>query len=271
MLHAESIRISAGDKPLVTDRVVGDSGREVGLVGPSGAGKTAHNKSIAGRHSLDEGSVLVRPRTRVGYRQSGGLGHDAHRLRGGGSHMDGEPTLGATAACEAAGAGGGPSAEELSALDNAGVPSGGGRPTSARLACSTAGFAPDDQQRPCSASRAAGRCDQRGAAQADLLLLDEPSNHLDASARAWLVGYLREYAGSSSSSHDEACSTCGVRREVARGRLHTYKGGYALLSSATRCAEAAATLDKQQRQAEKLQGFVDKWGAQATKRRRPTR
>ena len=92
---------------------------------------------------------------------------------------------------------------------------------------------------------------------------------MDASARAWLVGYLREYAGSVVLvSHDEAMlNDVECVAEVARGRLHTYKGGYARYFEQrdARAAEAAATLDKQRRQAEKLQGFVDKWGAQATK------
>lgn len=31
--------------------------------------------------------------------------------------------------------------------------------------------------------------------QADILLLDEPSNHLDARGRQWLIGQLRQFAG----------------------------------------------------------------------------
>ena len=66
VLRAESVSISAGDKPLVTDAEWSVmAGEKWGLVGPNGAGKTTLLKSIAGRHSLDEGSVLVRPRTRV--------------------------------------------------------------------------------------------------------------------------------------------------------------------------------------------------------------
>ena len=285
VLRAESVSISAGDKPLVTDAEWSVmAGEKWGLVGPNGAGKTTLLKSIAGRHSLDEGSVLVRPRTRVGYLQQTAVSGSTRTVfEEASSHMDRLKAAtaaldAATAACEAAGAGGGePSAEELSALDDAqrAFEAAGGFDAEARVSrvLDGLGFAPDDQQRPCSAF--SGGWQMRIAlarmllSEPDLLLLDEPSNHLDASARAWLVGYLREYAGSVVLvSHDEAMlNDVQCVAEVARGRLHTYKGGYARYFEQrdARAAEAAATLDKQRRQAEKLQGFVDKWGAQATK------
>ena len=49
------------------------------------------------------------------------------------------------------------------------------------------------------AIRAAGRCAWRWppccSPQPDLLLLDEPSNHLDLEATLWLENFLKSYAG----------------------------------------------------------------------------
>lgn len=42
-----------------------------------------------------------------------------------------------------------------------------------------------------------------------LLLLDEPSNHLDGDARAWLVNWIKSYAGTVVLvSHDEELLAC---------------------------------------------------------------
>ena len=90
VLRAESVSISAGDKPLVTDAEWSVmAGEKWGLVGPNGAGKTTLLKSIAGRHSLDEGSVLVRPRTRVGYLQQTAVSGSTRTVfEEASSHMD---------------------------------------------------------------------------------------------------------------------------------------------------------------------------------------
>ena len=261
------------------------AGEKWGLVGPNGAGKTTLLKSIAGRHSLDEGSVLVRPRTRVGYRSrrrsrarpapsSRRRARTWTALKAATAALDA-----ATAACEAAGAGGGePSAEERSALDDAQrafEARAASTPKRASRVCSTGlGLRRTTSSGRARPSRAAGRCESRwrGCCSRSRTSFRSTSRRTIWTRRRarWLVGPARgEYAGSVVLvSHDEAMLN-GVEcvAEVARGRLHTYKGGYARYFEQrdARAAEAAATLDKQRRQAEKLQGFVDKWGAQATK------
>ncbi len=67
------------------------------------------------------------------------------------------------------------------------------------------------------------------AAQPDVLMLDEPSNHLDGEARALLVDALREFAGVGLVvSHDrELLDALTVRTlRFHRGAVRLYRGGY---------------------------------------------
>ena len=64
----------------------------------------------------------------------------------------------------------------------------------------------------------------------DLLLLDEPSNHLDLASVEWLQGFLAEYAGAVLLvSHDRDFINAVVNRvaELNHGRLTEYAGDYA--------------------------------------------
>jgi ATPase subunit of ABC transporter with duplicated ATPase domains len=66
-------------------------------------------------------------------------------------------------------------------------------------------------------------------AGADTLLLDEPSNHLDADAKAWLMGFLRGYRGAVVVvSHDLHLLDTAITRvlHLERGDLDSYKGTY---------------------------------------------
>ena len=68
---------------------------------------------------------------------------------------------------------------------------------------------------------------------AQLLLLDEPSNHLDVSARQWLMSYLEQYQGALLLvSHDAGLlqAACTHVAEIAGGKVNTYSGGKALTS-----------------------------------------
>jgi ABC transport system ATP-binding/permease protein len=80
----------------------------------------------------------------------------------------------------------------------------------------------------------------------DLLLLDEPSNHLDIDAVRWLAGYLREHGRAFVVvTHDRWFLDAVTERtwEVADGRVHSYDGGYSayVLARAERARIAAAT------------------------------
>ena len=63
----------------------------------------------------------------------------------------------------------------------------------------------------------------------DLLLLDEPSNHLDAESVAWLQRFLRDYAGTVVTvTHDRYFldEVAGWILEIDRGRGMPYEGNY---------------------------------------------
>jgi ATPase subunit of ABC transporter with duplicated ATPase domains len=66
-------------------------------------------------------------------------------------------------------------------------------------------------------------------AAADTLLLDEPSNHLDADAKAWLMAFLRGYRGAVVVvSHDLHLLDTAITRvlHLEGGELDSYKGTY---------------------------------------------
>ena len=63
----------------------------------------------------------------------------------------------------------------------------------------------------------------------DLLLLDEPDNHLDLEAKAWLEEYIRSYPGTVVIiSHDRRLLDRAVKKvfELEDGRISSYAGNY---------------------------------------------
>jgi ATP-binding cassette subfamily F protein 3 len=93
-------------------------------------------------------------------------------------------------------------------------------------------------------------------ADADLLLLDEPENHLDLQAREWLETYLREWKKALVIiSHDRQMLNAVTTRivEIERGQLRTFKGNFdAYIHEKKRLVEA------QTKAYEKQQDFIDK-------------
>lgn len=137
------------------------------------------------------------------------------------------------------------------------------------------GFQPEDSNRP--VSDFSGGWQMRIAlarlllSRPNVLLLDEPSNHLDSSARDWLGKYLASFDGSLVLvSHDLQLLEAGVNNiaEVAGGTLLTYIScGYNryLEEKEFRAKSAMAEYERNMAEAARLQAYVDKWGASATK------
>ena len=137
------------------------------------------------------------------------------------------------------------------------------------------GFVPADSDRPC--SDFSGGWQMRIAlarlllSKPSLLLLDEPSNHLDSTARDWLAKYLGNYDGSMVLvSHDIKLLEAGVNNiaEVAGGTVLKYVScSYSkyLEEKEFRAKAAQAEYERNVAEAARLQAFVDKFGASATK------
>lgn len=104
-----------------------------------------------------------------------------------------------------------------------------------------------------------------------LLLLDEPSNHLDANARQWLGNYLKNYDDGAMIlvTHDvDLLNSVDHIAEVQSGTLMTYKTctyQQFLNEKEFRAMAAQNEYLRNKEKADKLQAFVDRFGASATK------
>jgi ATP-binding cassette subfamily F protein 3 len=104
----------------------------------------------------------------------------------------------------------------------------------------------------------------------DLLMLDEPTNHLDLETLLWFQEYLRGYPGGIVLiSHDREFLNQLVTGivEIRQGRVYKYTGNYDqfLAQKAAAQAQQLAAYNNQQREIARLQEFVDRFGAKASK------
>ena len=104
----------------------------------------------------------------------------------------------------------------------------------------------------------------------DVLLLDEPPNHLDIESIDWLEGYLKDYRGSLVLiSHDRKFLDNVTNRtvEIMVGRIHDYKVPYSkyLELRKERLAQQQAAYENQQRMIEKTEEFIEKFRYKPTK------
>src|SRR3989442_2280961 len=108
--------------------------------------------------------------------------------------------------------------------------------------------------------------------RSDLLLLDEPTNHLDLDAIVWLEDWLRRYAGTLIVvSHDRDFLDGVVQAivHIDRRKLRRYSGNYSAFEEqrAQGLVLAQSQYERQQREREHLQSFIDRFRAKATKAR----
>ncbi|MFO7976161.1 MAG: ABC-F family ATP-binding cassette domain-containing protein [Candidatus Hydrogenedentota bacterium] len=105
---------------------------------------------------------------------------------------------------------------------------------------------------------------------ADLILLDEPENHLDIAAREWLEGFLTESPKAFVIiSHDRRTLDAVVKRidEVERGEVRTYGGDYTFYhrQKALLREQHEKAYQKQQEFIEKEQKWIDRFRYKNTK------
>ena len=109
-------------------------------------------------------------------------------------------------------------------------------------------------------------------APSDILLLDEPTNHLDLDAVFWLADWLVNYPGTLivvSHDRDFLDHVCTHIAHIENRKLNLYTGHYSDFEAmrAERLAQDAALADKIAKERERLQGFIDRFRAKATKAR----
>lgn len=104
----------------------------------------------------------------------------------------------------------------------------------------------------------------------DLLLLDEPTNHLDLDAILWLQAWLKTYPGTLLLiSHDREFLDATVDHiaHFERQQIKLYTGNYSQFEKlrAEQLSLQQAQFEKQQKQIQHLQSYVDRFRYKATK------
>ena len=253
-------------------------GMRTALVGRNGTGKTSVLRVLAGLDDPAAGRVVLRPGLRLGWLpQQAVSGSERTVWDEARSALVGLADLRrrldvATEALH----GDDPAAPDRHAVALEAFGNAGGFAEDERVGTVLhgLGFGPETWARGC--NTLSGGWQMRVAlakvllSDPDVALLDEPTNHLDAAARTWLAGALAGWGRAVVVvSHDrhllDAVATDVV--EVRAGRLHHYAMGYsaALVERESRKLLSARTAEATGKEIARLQGFVDRFGAKATK------
>ncbi|MFN5455604.1 ABC-F family ATP-binding cassette domain-containing protein, partial [Bradyrhizobium sp.] len=149
-------------------------------------------------------------------------------------------------------------------------------PARAAAILSGLGFSAADQARACAEFSGGWRMRVALAATLfaapDLLLLDEPTNYLDLEGTLWLEDHLAHYPRTVIViSHDRDLLETSVDQilHLDRGKLTLYRGGYSSFEEqrATREMLDAKAVKRQEAERARLQSFVDRFKAKASKAR----
>ncbi|AWB23020.1 ABC transporter ATP-binding protein [Methylobacterium currus] len=257
-------------------------GEKVGLVGPNGAGKTTLFRMITGEEQPDEGQVSTDRGITIGY-----FSQDVGEMAGRSvlsEVMDGAGPVSAIAAelREIETALADPDrADEMEALvERYGEVQGrfeelGGYALEGRAHEVLAGlsFAPEMIEGDVGAL--SGGWKMRVALarillmNPDVMLLDEPSNHLDLESLIWLEDFLKGFDGALlMTSHDRAFMNRIVGKiiEIDAGSLTTYSGDYAFYEQqrAQNEAQQQAQFERQQAMLAKEIKFIERFKARAS-------
>jgi ATP-binding cassette subfamily F protein 3 len=279
MIRLENVTLAPGGEDLLIDvdwhiR----QGESVGLVGRNGTGKTTILRAIVGEQHTDGGRVTVRPGLSLGYLPQQAVSGSTltvwDEVR---SRMWRIAALQERLeAAEEAVAAGTPGAVERldEAMEAFRIAGGFSQEERIGEVLHGLGFAPEEWHRGCDTF--SGGWQMRIAlarlllSEPDIALLDEPTNHLDMLARSWLAGFLaRAPFTTVIVSHDRHLLDRVAQRivEVRGRRLHEYAGNFTrfLDERQLRISQHAVAFERQQEEIAKLERFVERFGAKATK------
>ena len=244
-------------------------GEKIGLVGPNGSGKTTLFRMITGQDAPDEGQVVVERGVTIGY-----FSQDVGEMSGRSAVtevMDGAGPVSEVAAqlreLEAAMA----DPDQADNMDQIVERYGeaqarfeelDGYALDARAREVLAGLSFSPEMMDGDVGNLSGGWKMRVALarillmRPDVMLLDEPSNHLDIESLIWLENFLKGYDGALlMTSHDREFMNRIVNRilEIDGGTLTTFSGDYEFYE------QQRAQLEKQQQaQFERQQAMLAK-------------
>ena len=259
-----------------------NKGEKVGLVGPNGAGKSTLFRMVVQREHPDEGQVSVDRGVTIGY-----FDQDVGEMSGQSAVaavMDGAGPVSEVASelkkLEAAMA----DPERMDEMDKLverfGVVQGryeelGGYALEGRAREILSGLGFTEEMMDGNVGALSGGWKMRVALarillmNPDVMLLDEPSNHLDIESLIWLENFLKGFEGALlMTSHDREFMNRIVTKiiEIDGGELTTYSGNYEFYEQQRAMNEKhqQAQFDRQQAMLAKELKFIERFKARAS-------
>jgi ATPase subunit of ABC transporter with duplicated ATPase domains len=257
-------------------------GEKIGLVGPNGAGKTTLFRMISGREQPDEGQVSIDRGVSIGY-----FNQDVGEMSGRSAVaevMDGAGPVSSVAAelkeLEAAMA----DPDRADEMDDIIARYGevlarfeelDGYALDSRAREALAGLGFSEEMMDKDVGLLSGGWKMRVALarillmRPDVMLLDEPSNHLDLESLIWLEHFLKGYEGALlMTSHDREFINRIINKviEIDAGQLTTYSGDYDFYEQqrALNEKQQQAQYERQQAMLSKEIKFIERFKARAS-------
>ncbi|QIB35490.1 ABC-F family ATP-binding cassette domain-containing protein [Ancylobacter pratisalsi] len=257
-------------------------GEKVGLVGPNGAGKTTLFRLVTGEEQPDEGQVSVDRGLTIGY-----FSQDVGEMAGQtvlAEVMDGAGPVSAIAAelreLEAAMVDPDRADEMDAVIERYGEVQArfeelDGYSLEGRASEVLAGLGFSQEMIEGDVGKLSGGWKMRVALarillmRPDVMLLDEPSNHLDIESLIWLEAFLKNFDGAlMMTSHDRAFMNRIVNKvvEIDAGTLTSYSGDYEFYAQQRALAEKQqqAQFERQQAMLAKEIAFIERFKARAS-------
>ncbi|NLR71250.1 ABC-F family ATP-binding cassette domain-containing protein [Novosphingobium sp. ERN07] len=268
MLTINGITVRLGGRDIISRASAAIPPRaRVGLVGRNGAGKSTLVKAIIGEIEPDEGAIEMPRRTRLGYlAQEAPAGNATPFETVLAADVERTQLLAEAETCTDPNRLGDVH-DRLLAID--------AYSADARAARILIGLGFDEEMQGQPLDSFSGGWRMRVALAAllfsapDVLLLDEPSNHLDLEATLWLENFLKAYPGTLLLISHERDLLNNVADHIVHlhaGKLTLYPGGYDSFERQRneRLAQQAAARAAQEAQADRLKDYIARNSARAS-------